>query len=377
VTEAYIHGTGIIPFGRYPDAALEELATPAAREALAEGGAAPADIDAVYCGNVYGGMLPAHRVAARLGLTGRPAYNVEAACSSSAVALHLAVGAIRAGQLGTALVVGVEQLSVFGGGTLRLNPADPEVAQGLTMPAVYAMRAQRYMRETGATIEDLAGVSVKNHANGALNPNAQFRTPTPLGEVLGSRPIADPLSLLQCCGSGDGAAAVLVSGHVPAGGSRGRAVRVEASVVSSGTTGPHDLSREDLTTRVAGLAYAEAGVTPADLGVIELHDAFTIAELLYCEALGLCGFGEAPGLLRDGVTQRTGRHPVNAGGGLLARGHPLGATGVAQVVEVARHLNGADTGLARPPEVGLTHCTGGGISGYDHAVCSMHILAVS
>jgi benzoylsuccinyl-CoA thiolase BbsB subunit len=377
MSEAYIHGTGIIRFGRYPDATLEDLATPATREALANAGAAPADVDAVYCGNVYGGMLPAHRVAARLGLTGRPAYNVEAACSSSAVALHLAVSAIRAGQLGTALVIGVEQLSVFGGGTLRLNAADPEVAQGLTMPAVYAMRAQRYMRETGATIEDLAAVSVKNHANGAFNPKAQFRSPTPLDEVLASRQIADPLSLLQCCGSGDGAAAVLVSSHLPAGGSGPRAVRVAASVVSSGTTGPHDLSREPLTARVAEQAYAEAGVTPADLGVIELHDAFTIAELLYYEALGLCGFGEAPGLLRDGVTQRTGRHPVNAGGGLLARGHPLGATGVTQVVEVTRHLSGAGTGLARPPEVGLTHCTGGGISGYDHAVCSMHVLAAA
>lgn len=377
MTEVYIHGTGIIPFGRYPDTTLEDLATPAARAALAEGGAAPADIDAVYCGNVYGGMLPAHRVAARLGLTGRPAYNVEAACSSSAVALHLAVGAIRAGQLGTALILGVEQLSVFGGGTLQLNEADPEVAQGLTMPAAYAMRAQRYMHETGAGIEDLAGVSVKNHANGALNPHAQFRAPTPLHDVLGSRPIADPLTLLQCCGSGDGAAAVLVSSQRPAPGPGRRPVRVAASVVSSGTTGRHDLSREDLTARVAGQAYAQAGITPADLGVIELHDAFTIAELLYYEALGLCGYGEAPGLLRDGVTERSGAHPVNAGGGLLARGHPLGATGVAQVVEVTRHLSGADTGLAHRPQVGLTHCTGGGISGYDHAVCSVHALAAA
>ncbi len=374
MTEAYIHGTGIIPFGRYPDRTLEDLATPAARAALAEGAAAPADIDAVYCGNVYGGMLPAHRVAARLGLTGRPAYNVEAACSSSAVALHLAVNAIRAGQLGTALVLGVEQLSVFGGGTLRLNESDPEIAQGLTMPAVYAMRAQRYMHETGAGIEDLAGVSVKNHANGALNPHAQFRAPTPLVDVLASRTIADPLTLLQCCGSGDGAAAVLLSSQQPDAGPGRRPVRVAASVVSSGTTGRHDLSREDLTTRVAGQAYAQAGITAADLGVIELHDAFTIAELLYYEALGLCGYGEAPGLLRDGVTERNGAHPVNAGGGLLARGHPLGATGVAQVVEVTRHLSGADTGLAQRPQVGLTHCTGGGISGYDHAVCSVHLL---
>jgi acetyl-CoA acetyltransferase len=251
---AYLHGTGLIPFGRYPDRTLEDLAVPAAAGALAESAAVPADIGVVYCGNVYGGMLPAHRVAARLGLTGRPAYNVEAACSSSAVALHLAVSAIRAGQLDTALVVGVEQLSVFGRGTLRLNADDPEIAQGLTMPAAYAMRAQRYMKQTGAVVEDLAAVSVKNHANGALNPDAQFRRPTPLDEVLGSRLIADPLTLLQCCGSGDGAAAVVVSSRVPDPVTWPRPVRVAASVVSSGTTGPHDLSREPLTARVAGQA---------------------------------------------------------------------------------------------------------------------------
>jgi acetyl-CoA acetyltransferase len=371
----FLHGTGIIPFGRYPERTLEDLAVPAAAEALAESAASPADIGAVYCGNVYGGMLPAHRIAARLGLAGRPAYNVEAACSSSAVALHLAVAAMRAGQLEGALVIGVEQLSVFGRGTLRLNPSDPDIAQGLTMPAVYAMRAQRYMRQTGATIEDLADVSVKNHANGAVNPNAQFREPTPRDAVLASRPIADPLTLLQCCGSGDGAAAVVVSRHPPHPAAWPRPVRIAASAVSSGTTGQHDLSREDLTARVAAQAYAEAGIGPGDLGVIELHDAFTIAELLYYEALGLCGYGEAPGLLKDGVTQRSGRHPVNAGGGLLARGHPLGATGVAQVVEVTRHLAGCTSVLATRPDVGLTHCTGGGISGYDHAVCSIHVLA--
>jgi acetyl-CoA acetyltransferase len=373
----YVHGTGIIPFGRYPERTLEDLAVPAAAEALAESAAWPGDIDAVYCGNVYGGMLPAHRIAAHLGLAGRPAYNVEAACSSSAVALHLAVAAIRAGQLECALVIGVEQLSVFGRGTLRLNPSDPDIAQGLTMPAVYAMRAQRYMRQTGARIEDLADVSVKNHANGAANPNAQFREPTPRDSVLASRTIADPLTLLQCCGNGDGAAAVVISRHRPDFATWPRPVWIAASVMSSGTTGQHDLSREDLTARVAAQAYAEAGIVPGDLGVIELHDAFTIAELLYYEALGLCAYGEAPGLLADGVTQRSGRHPVNAGGGLLARGHPLGATGVAQVVEVTRHVAGRTAALATRPDIGLTHCTGGGISGYDHAVCSIHVLSAN
>ena len=298
---------------------------------------------------------------------------MEGACSSSAQALHLAVRAVRAGELGTALVLGVEQLSVLGGGTIPLNANDPDVAQGVSMPAVYAMRAQHYLAATGTTVADLAAVAVKNRGNGAANPRAQFRKPTTVDEVLSSRPIADPLTLLQCCGSGDGAAAVVVSREPAGPGS----VRVAASVTSGGTVGAHDLAREPLTERVAAAAYREAGIAAADVGVIELHDAFSIAELLYYEALGLCGFGEAPDLLRDGVTERDGTCPVNAGGGLLARGHPLGATGLAQVVEVVEHLRGESGALSRRPEVGLTHCTGGGITGYDHAVCTIHVLTTA
>lgn len=374
VADAYVAGVGMTGFGRFPDSSIERLALPACLDALADAEVARDEVDAVWCGNVYGGMLPAQRIAARLGLTGRLAVNVEAACSSSALALHLAVQAIRAGQIETALVAGVEQLSVFGGGTLPLNPGDPDVVQGVTMPAGYAMRAQAYLAATGATTADLAAVAVKNRGNGALNPRAQFRTPATAGQVLASRPIADPLTLLECCGSGDGAAAVVVSRRPGPGR---RPVRVAASVASSGTVGQHDLSREPLTGRVAALAYQEAGIGPHDLGAVELHDAFAIAELLYYEALGLCGYGEAPGLLRSGATGRAGRCPVNAGGGLLARGHPLGATGVAQVVEVTEHLRGAPAVLARRPDHALTHCTGGGITGYDHAVCTIHILSAA
>lgn len=369
---AHILGTGMTAFGRWPDDTIESLGTAAALDALGQSGVTPADIDAIYCGNAYGGMLPAQRIAARLGLTGRPGYNLEAACSSSAVALHLAVHAVRTGLYDTVLVLGVEQLSTFGGGTLPLNPDDLDVAQGVTMPAVYAMRAQRYLAATGATVEDLAGIAVKNRGNGVANPRAQFRKASTVDDVLASRPVADPLTLLQCSGTGDGAAAAVVSRHPD---DHLRPVSVAASQVSSGTTGAHDLAREPLTARVADRAYQEAEITAADVDIIELHDAFSIAELLYYEALQLCGFGEAPELLRAGHTERTGRQPVNSGGGLLARGHPIGATGIAQVVEVAEWLRGPpehDGGRAR---IGLTHCTGGGITGYDHAACSIHVLA--
>lgn len=375
MTGVFVAGTGMIGFGRFPGETIESLALPACLDALTEAAVTAEDIDAVYCGNVYGGMLPAQRIAGQLGLTGRPAYNAEAACSSSAVALHLAVQAIRAGQIRTALVAGVEQLSVFGRGGLRLNAADPDIIQGLTMPAAYAMRAQAYLAATGATAHDLAAVAVKNRGNGSLNPRAQFRRPATIDEVLASRPIADPLTLLQCCGTGDGAAAVVISRHP---GPAAQPVQITASVATSGTTGQHDLTREPLTERAARAAYAQAGIGPADIGTVELHDAFSIAELLYYEALGLCGYGEAASLLRSGATGREGRCPVNAGGGLLARGHPLGATGLAQVAEVTSQLRGtAAPTLPRRPRHGLTHCTGGGITGYDHAACTIHILSAA
>ncbi len=372
MTAAHVIGVGMTAFGRRPDDTIESLGAAAALDALRQSGVTPEDIDAVYCGNVYGGMLPAQRIAAGIGLTGRPGYNVEAACSSSAVALHLAVHAIRTGLHDTVLVLGVEQLSRFGGGTLPLNPDDLDVAQGVTMPAVYAMRAQRYLASTGATVHDLAAVAVKNRGNGAANPRAQYRTEPTVEEVLASRPVADPLTLLQCSGSGDGAAAAVVSRHP---GERLRPVSVVASRFTSGTTGAHDLTREPLTARVASDAYAEAGITADDVDVIELHDAFSIAELQYYEALGLCGFGEAPELVRSGHTGRTGPCAVNPSGGLLARGHPIGATGLAQVVEVVEWLRDPPAWDGRRARLGVTHCTGGGISGYDHAACSIHVLA--
>ena len=372
MTGVFVAGIGMISFGRFPGETIESLALPACLDALTDAAVAADDVDAVYCGNVYGGMLPAQRIAGQLGLTGRPGYNVEAACSSSAVALHLAVEAIRAGQIRTALVAGVEQLSVFGRGGQRLNATDPDIIQGMTMPAAYAMRAQAYLAAVGATAQDLAAVAVKNRGNGSLNPRAQFRKPATIDEVLASRPIADPLTLLQCCGTGDGAAAVVISQHP---GPAAHPVQIMASVATSGTTGQHDLTREPLTERTARAAYAQAGIGPADIGTVELHDAFSIAELLYYEALGLCGYGQAPGLLRSGATARGGACPVNASGGLLARGHPLGATGIAQVVEVTSQLRGTACTSTRRPHHGLTHCTGGGITGYDHAACTIHILS--
>ena len=306
-------GTGIVSFGKFPDLSVPHLARPAVMEAMKESGLARSDIQSLYCGSALSGMMAGQRIARETGLSGIPIVNNENACSSGATAFREALIAVGSGVIDHALVVGVEKLSRLGGGTLPLDREDIEATNGLVMPGLYAMRAQRYLHDHGHTVRDLAAVAVKSRRHGALTPYAQFRTLTSLEEVLASRPIADPLTLLQCCPTGDGAAAVVIgpADGVPAG-SRAP-VRVMASHLASGryVSGFRDMTVPEITVRCAGELYEAASLDPRDLDVIECHDAFTIAELLYYEALGLCGRGEAPRLLHDGVTSLGGRQVVN------------------------------------------------------------------
>jgi benzoylsuccinyl-CoA thiolase BbsB subunit len=324
-------------------------------------------------------MMAGQRILGRIGLTGIPVTNVENACSSSSTALRQGVMAIRSGECDVVLVIGVEKLTKFGGGTLPLEEEDWEVRQGLVMPALYAMRAQRYMHEFGLTREQLAKVAVKNRGHGTMNPDAQLKKAVTLDEVLSSRPIADPFTLLQCCPTGDGAAAIVLCASSVAAQFRSDPVRVAASDLTSGhyMSGHRDMTSPEITMRGAKEAYEEAGLGPEDINVVELHDAFTIAELLYYEAFGFCARGEAARLLESGQTSLGGRTPFNPSGGLLAKGHPIGATGAAQVVEIVRQLRG-EAGARQVPKakVGMTHATGGGISGFDHGACSIHIFKV-
>jgi benzoylsuccinyl-CoA thiolase BbsB subunit len=368
----------MIAFGRYPDRDYTQLAVPAVIGALDDAGASRADIDVTYCGHSYGGMLTGQRILRGLGLTGPPVVNIDNACSSGSSALREAWISIGAGIHDVALVIGVEKLTQFGGGTLPLAAEDWEVSHGMVMPAVYAMRAQRYMQERGATTEDLARVSVKAREHGARNPVAQMRKHVTVEEVLASRPIAEPLTLLQCCPTGDGAAAAIVCAREVAERFSGTPISILASSLHSGrfTPGYRDMATAEITVRTAKEAYEAAGIGPEDLDVVELHDAFTIAELMYYEALQLCAPGDAVDLLRAGETSLNGRIPVNPSGGLLAKGHPIGATGIAQLVEVVRQLQGrCEDRQIDAARVGLIHATGGGISGLDHGACAIHILA--
>jgi len=368
------------PFGRHSDVQAPELAQRAILTALADADMQLGDIQAVYCANVFGGMILGQVILRDLDLKGIPVYNIENACASGATAVHLARHALQAQVYENVLVVGVEMLTQLGGGTIPLQRNDDMTELyarvGMVLPAVYAMRATRFLHEGRGTPEDLARIAVKNRFHGTLNEYAQQRTEVTLEGVLNSRPVAEPLTLLQCCPSQVDGAAALVLSRSPGVGAH-RPVRVLASIVQSGLReGPEeDILDAEITARAAGKAYEEAGVSPGDVGVVELHDAFTIAELLYYEALGLAEKGEAAALLRSGATRIGGRVPVNPSGGLLAKGHPLGATGVAQMVEVAWHLQGrAGARQSGAPRIGLTQCTGGGIAGVDHAASSVHIL---
>lgn len=377
MTHSYVVGGAMIKMGKYRDSSYSGLAAPAALGALRDAQVTSREVDAVFCGHAFGGMLTGQRIVRELGIGDVPVTNVDNACSGGATAIHLGVRAIEEGRAGIVLVIGVDKLTQFGGGTLPLVAEDIEVQQGIVMPAVYAMRAQRYLFERDATVEDLARVSVKARAHGARNPYAQFQKEVTLDEVLASRPIADPLTLMQCCPTGDGAAAIVLMSEEERA-KRGLAgMRAIASVLHSGQflAGFRDMLRPEISYHSARDAYEEAGIGPEDLDLIELHDAFSIAELVYYEALGLCEPGESTRLIREGRTTYGGDVVVNPSGGLLSKGHPVGASGVAQVVEALWHLT--DRAGARQVEGArhaLTHVTGGGIAGLDHGACTINIF---
>ncbi|MFT4123792.1 MAG: thiolase family protein [Microbacteriaceae bacterium] len=374
----YVVSAAMIPFGKHRTSSYVGLAVPPLVAALKDAGVDKAEVGGIYVGHSYGGMMTGQRIMKEIGLGTVPTVNVDNACSSGATALHEAWRDISQGLIDVAVVVGVEKLTQFGGGTLPLSQEDREVKQGIVMPAVYAMRATRYMWDFGATTEDLALVSVKARKHGALNPFAQFRQEVTLDEVLAARPVADPFTLLMCCPTGDGAAVViLASERARARLGAKPAMRVAASVLHSGHVeeGFRDMTKPEISYDSARDAYAMAGIEAKDLDMIECHDAFSIAELVYYEAFGLAEHGHGVDLIRDGRTTFGGDVVVNPSGGLLAKGHPVGASGVAQVVEAFWQLT--DQAASRQIDDArwaLTHVTGGGTAGLDHGACTIHIF---
>jgi benzoylsuccinyl-CoA thiolase BbsB subunit len=376
---AVVIGAAMSRFAKQPDLSVSDLGWPVVKAALADAGIEPRDVQAAWCGSAFSGRLVGQRVLRPLGMLGMPVVNVENACSSGGTAFQAAVDAVNAGRHEVVLVLGIDKLTALGGGVLPGQAEDWEVAVGLSMPALYAMRARRYMHDHGVSAERLGRVAVKAHAHGARNPDAQFRNLVTEEEVTAARPVCDPFTLLHCCPTGDGAAAVVVASEAAArrlGATR--PIRVLGTELASGRflTGFRDMTTPEITVRGARELYEMTGVGPKDVNVAEVHDAFSIAELLYYEAFGFCAAGEGMALLESGATSVGGRIPVNPSGGLLCKGHPVGATGIAQIVEITRQLQGrAGARQVEGARIGLTHCTGGGIAGLDHGACTINLLA--
>jgi acetyl-CoA acetyltransferase len=369
-------GVGSSAYGLFPERRVETLAWEAVAEAVRGADGRPGEIDAIVVGSVFGPPGVATRVQRGLGIPGVPMWTVENACASGTSAYHEAVEAVRLGRYGCVLVLGVDQMSTLFSGAIVPEATDPEGASSLPLPGLYALQAQRYIGEFGVTPEQLAAVAVKNKRNGLDNPRAQLRATAPTTEeVLASRMIAEPLTLLQCCPTSDGAGAAIIG---PERGN-GDDLRIEASAMVSGALWDHrsdDVWGYASVARAAEKAFAQAGRTPAEIDVLEVHDAFTIGEILTLEALGFAPRGKGAELAPSGHTARDGAQPVNPSGGLLSRGHPLGATGTAQLAEVAWQLRGrAEARQVARHRVGLVETMGGGAAGMDGNACVVTILS--
>jgi acetyl-CoA acyltransferase len=375
MSDVYIAGADMIAFGRYPDREYTSLGAEAALRALDDAGLTIRDMGAIYASSLFNVMgMPGQRILKEIGQTGIPCINVANACASGATAAREGFIAIKAGLYDAVLVVGVEKNPR---GMLPSGGSGEVSSEGLfgsdSMPAVFAEAGMAHSAQYGTTIEQFARVAVKNHHNATMNPKAAYRRETPLEEVLASEMIAEPLTKLMCSANVDGAAAmVLVSERKARELGMARAVRIRASVLTSDPyeqRNPMMFDANSVTRLAARQAYEAAGLGPADLDLVELHDCFATAELLHYENLGLCGDGEAGRFIDSGATALGGRIPVNPSGGLLSKGHPIGATGVANMVEIVEHLRGeAGARQVEGARIGLAHVLGFG------SAAAVHIL---
>ena len=377
MTEVYVIGTDMIKFGRFPDRTVPSLGAEAALMALDDAGLTIKDMQALYCGNLgqAGGMV-GQRVLQEIGQTGIPVVNVANACATGATAFREGFMAIKAGQYDVVLCVGVEQMGkglLGGAGGGSGIPTEGLLGSG-TMPSVFAHVGMEHTRMYGTTFEQFAKVSVKNHHHSTLNPKAMYQIETPLQEVMGAEMISYPNTKLMCSVNVDGSAAAVIcsDAYAKKHGLTKRAVRVRASAMTSDPYTPRNLVMPDfnaVTRLAAKTAYEQAGVGPEDVNLVELHDCFDTAEIVHYENLGLCADGEAGRLIDSGETALGGRVPVNVSGGLLSKGHPLGATGIANIYEVTTHLRGeAGKRQVEGARIGLTHVVGMG------SACAIHVL---
>ena len=378
--EVAVLGVGQSTFGKLPQRSATELGREAALAAIKDAGISPKNVQVAYASRLYDAMVTAESVLKDVGITGIEMINVENACSGGATAFRGVWKDIADGRYDIGIAVGVESMTTSPIAGKLIPPAkdDLEGQLGVTMPSLFGIIANRQMAQYGLTPEDFALVSVKNHHHGCLNPVAQYHKEFTVEEILNSRMICDPITLLMCCPNTDGAAAAVLCSMDVARKYTTKPIKVIGSALISADYKylQKDMTISPLGTKTAKVAYEMAGVGPEDIDVVELHDAFANEEVLRYEDLGLCKVGEGIRLLRDKETWVGGRIPVNPSGGLLALGHPLSASGVRVVAEIVLHLRGQAGDRQTPnAKVGLAHMLGGSVAGLEAGACGIHILA--
>lgn len=407
----YVCGVGMTPFGRYPDKSIKQLTKEAVNSALQDASCAIADVQAAYfsastTGYLQGQTFVPGQIALRdMGFEGIPMYNLENACASGSSAFNLAAQALRAGDQDIVLAVGAEKMfiqdkarmfGIFDSGwdieTLEQNKGNllalgegVEVPDGSTSDKpysvfmdVYAAFCRQHMRNFGTTQRQIAAVCAKNHQHSVHNPNAQFRDAYTIEQVLAAPPITYPLTLPMCAPISDGSAAAILcneAGLKKLGGDSNRAIRVLASIVQTGSGRDAAEYENHITAVAARKMYDKAGVGPQEVDVVEVHDATAMGEIIQAENLQLVPFGEAGPAAERGEFTLGGRVPINPSGGLESRGHPISATGLAQVHELVTHLRGeAGARQVEGARVAVQE-NGGGLYGYEEAVAVLNMFA--
>ncbi|HCE6396353.1 TPA: thiolase family protein [Pseudomonas aeruginosa] len=409
-TPVYVVGVGMTQFGRHLERSLQSLADEALNVALTDAGAALNDIGQVFYSGVTQGALigqtaiPGEVVLHKIGLVGLPVWNIENACASGTSAFQLAVQALRAGACDVALALGAEKMNIpdrsralalFEGGWDVLTADENaalllELGKGVEVPpgsesdrpysrfmAIYAAQCRFWMKSFGTTQRQIAAVSAKNHNHSVHNPFSQYRQPFTIEEVLAAPPITYPLTLPMCSPLSDGAAAVIVcteAGLKKLGVDRRRAIRVAATAIATATARAPDAFDQAVCRRAANAAYEQAGIGPAEVSVVEVHDASAMGEIMAVEYLGLVPMGGGGIAAEAGELSVGGRIPVNPSGGLECKGHPIGATGLGQIYELVTQLRGeAGARQVEGAKVALQE-NGGGSIGYEEAVVTVNLF---
>lgn len=374
--DVYIIGIDMIKFGRFPNKTVPELAAESILLALDDADLSMGDMEAFYCGNIKEvNRMVGQKTLQLIGQTGIPIVNCTNACATGATAFREGWMSIKAGIHDVVLVSGVEKMGtgLLGGDTGELGIPLEGLIGSQTMPAIFSEAGMEHARNHGTSFEQFAKISVKNHHHSTMNPKSRYQIETPLKEVMESEMIAYPNTKLMCSANVDGsAAAVLVSEKKAKEYGMSRAIKVKASVLTSDPYDDRNLAMPNintLTKNAATQAYEMAGLGPEDLDLVELHDCFASAEMLHYGNLGLCKDEDAGRYVDEGRFEIGGIMPVNLSGGLLAKGHPTGATGVANLYEICAHLRGeAGARQVKNARIGLAHVIGLG------SACGIHVL---